>query len=348
MSGDGDATRSRPLVLCYRVIAMRVIIASGIYPPDIGGPALYAEGVERALQTMGHETQLALFGPFRKYPTGIRHIFYTFDLLKAARNADAILAFDTYSVGVPSVFVGLLLRKKVVIRIGGDFVWEHYVERTKRPVPLPQFYAQARDLALKERLARSLVGWMLRHAELAFNTRWLLEIWEPAYGFSSSRAHVVKNVIGTRIPASSSDRTVLLFGRKLSLKNADALRRAFAKAKTDLKLEEGTVSHEKFLERLALSHAVAVPSISDVAPNAIIDAIRCGKPFLLTKYSGYAEEFGQFGVLVDPLDEADMARGIEQLADRSLYDALCKKISAFHDVRTYDDVARDMLALLNV
>jgi glycosyltransferase involved in cell wall biosynthesis len=85
-----------------------------------------------------------------------------------------------------------------------------------------------------------------------------------------------------------------------------------------------------------------------VAPNAIIDSIRCGKPFLLTKYSGYAEEFGRFGVIVDPLDENDMARGVRELAEPARYAELVAGISRFKTVRTYDDVARDMLALITI
>jgi len=324
---------------------MRIVIASGIYPPEIGGPALYAEGVKKSLERMGHEAPLALFGPLRKYPSGIRHLLYTFQLLNASRGADAVFAFDTYSVGVPAAAVGLLARKKVVIRIGGDFVWEHYAERTKEAVALPELYAGMHRLAFKERVARFFVGWMLRRGELAFNTRWLLDIWQKAYGFEPSRAHVVGNVIGERLPAQGSDKTVLFYGRQLSLKNAPAFRSAFANAKTDLKLEEGMIPYEKFIERLSRAYAVAVPSISDVAPNAVIDSIRCGKPFLLTKYSGYAEEFGQFGVLVDPLDEADMARGIKQLADPAAYEELRRKILNFTEVRTYEDVARELIAI---
>jgi glycosyltransferase involved in cell wall biosynthesis len=325
---------------------MRIVIASGIYPPEIGGPAPYAKGVKESLEKSGHEAPLALFSPFRKYPSGIRHLFYTCKLFRVARTSDAIFAFDTYSVGVPAVFVGKLLGKPVVIRIGGDFMWEQYIERTRELVPLPHFYKKGRKLNFKERVEFSLTRYILRRATLAFNTRWLLDMWQPVYGFDPARAQVIENVIGERMPAQGSDRTILLYGRAIALKNAEALRRAVKDAHTDLVLEEGMLPHEKLLERIRHAHAVAVPSISEVAPNAVIDAIRCGKPFLLTKYSGYAGRFGAYGVVVDPLDENDMARGVRALADPVAYQRLCEKIAQFKDVRTFEEVAREMLALV--
>jgi hypothetical protein len=33
---------------------MRIIIATGIYPPEVGGPALYAKGVKESLERAGH------------------------------------------------------------------------------------------------------------------------------------------------------------------------------------------------------------------------------------------------------------------------------------------------------
>lgn len=325
---------------------MRIVIATGIYPSEIGGPALYAEGVKKSLEKNGHQAPLVLFRGLRYFPSGIRHLLYAVKLFAVARGASAIFAFDTYSVGVPAVLVGRLWGIPVVIRIGGDFVWETYLERTKELIPLPEFYLSKRNSNLKERVAFRLVRWMLSHAELAFNTEWLMELWKKPYSLNPARAHVVENVIGERLPSQSGGKSVLLFGRSRALKNAPAFRRTFKHARTSLSLEEGKVEHSELLERIQNSYAVAVPSISEVAPNTVIDAIRCGKPFLLTKYSGYAERFRNYGVIVDPLDEQDMVRGIRELEDEPTYRRLQENIAAFREVRTYDDVTKEFLALL--
>ncbi len=328
---------------------MRIVIATGIYPPDIGGPALYAEGVKNSFENEGHSAPVVLYGSLRSFPTGVRHLLYAAKLLYVARKADAIIAFDTYSTGVPATLVALALRIPVIVRVGGDFVWESYVERTEKLVPLPHFYEHLPRLGMRERVAFRLVRWMLTHAELAFNTRWLLDIWQPVYGFPFERAHIVENAIGERFAAEESDHTLLFYGRSLALKNGSAFRRAFAHARRrglPLTLEARIVPHDKLIERIRRAHAVVIPSISDVAPNTIIDALRCGKPFLLTKYSGYAEKFKEYGIIVDPLDEEDMTRGMEALADPKTYKELCARIAQFTEVRTYDDVAEDFLGLL--
>jgi glycosyltransferase involved in cell wall biosynthesis len=143
----------------------------------------------------------------------------------------------------------------------------------------------------------------------------------------------------------------LFYSRQIPLKNHAAFRRAFAQAQRthpDIELEEGMVPHEELMRKIKNCYAVVVPSISDVAPNYVLDAIRFGKPFLLTKYSGYAERFKDYGVIVDPLDEADMARGIEELAKPEVYERLQKRITAFSERHTFDDIAREFLALLRV
>lgn len=327
---------------------MQIVIATGIYPPEIGGPALYAKGVHESLKKMGHDAPVVLFGTLRRFPSGLRHILYAIKLFAAARKASAIFAFDTYSVGLPASLVGMILRIPVVIRIGGDFVWEMYIERTKERIPLPDFYLSPRALSLKERVAEACVRWMLHHARLAFNTKWLLDIWQKPYALDATRARVVENVIGEKLGSLSRSRTILLFGRNIALKNTDAFRRAFKVALDkgiNLTLEEGMVPHAEFIQKIRGSYAVAIPSVSEIAPNNVIDAILCGKPFLLTKYSGYAERFKEYGIMINPLDEGDMARGITELADPKIYSRLCARIAAFNERRTYEDVAREFIAM---
>jgi glycosyltransferase involved in cell wall biosynthesis len=343
------ACYSHAVSICYTFMKMRIVIATGIYPPDIGGPALYAKGVREALERSGHKVRIVTFGNVRSWPSGLRHVAYACKLFAAAWRADVMLAFDSYSTGVPAVFVATILRLPVVVRVGGDFVWEHYIERTEALVPLPHFYASKPKLSILERVAFFLVRWMLARTELAFNTQWLLDIWQPVYGFSRERAQVIGNVLPERREPEESDKTILLYGRSIALKNVQTFRRAYARARKrglPLALEQRIVPHGQFLERIRRAHAVAIPSVSDVAPNTLLEALSCGKPFLLTKYSGYAEEYKKYGVIMDPLDEESIAQGLEQLADEKHYKKLCANIRHLDAARTYDDVAREMLELV--
>jgi glycosyltransferase involved in cell wall biosynthesis len=329
---------------------MKIVIATGIYPPEVGGPALYAKGVKESLERSGYVAPVVLFARFRSFPTGVRHCLYAYVLWRSTCGATAIFAFDTLSVGIPSVLIGMLRGIPVVIRIGGDFVWETYLERTKDLIPLPVFYLNQQKLSLKERIIQKIIVWMLHHARLAFNTQWLIDIWKNPYNIDISHAHVVENAIDSRQEkANQVDRSLLFYSRQIALKNHQSFKSAFEHVRTagiDLQLEEGMIPHDTLIEKMRSCYAVAVPSISEVAPNNIIDAICCGKPFLLTKYSSYAEKYKEMGIIIDPLDEGDMARGIKEISDPLVYERLCANIANYTEVRTYDDVTRELLVIL--
>lgn len=330
---------------------MRILIATSIYPPEVGGPAYYSAHLASVLRKQGHDVRVVLYGSLRSFPSGLRHALYTLKLLAVSWGRDGIIAFDTYTVGFPATLVSLVTRIPLVVRVGGDFIWELYVERTRDLVSLPEVYTKRDQWNWKEKISYFVTRFVLRHATTAFSTAWLRDIWEKEYGFSARQAHVIENAFEERIVGEPPARKNFLFyARPIALKNLDAFRRAFAEAKKthpDIELEEGRVMRDELIERIRTCYAVVIPSLSEVSPNLVLDAMRCGKPFLLTKYGGYAERFKDYCILVDPRSERDMAEGIRQLADPQIYAHLSKRIGDFRDVRTYDDIAREFLGSLN-
>ena len=103
---------------------MKVLIATGLYPPEIGGPATYALLLEDELPKKGVTVTIVPFGWVRHYPKIIRHIVYAYKLWQESRDSDIIYALDPISVGIPALFVAKLRRKKFLIRLGGDYAWE--------------------------------------------------------------------------------------------------------------------------------------------------------------------------------------------------------------------------------
>jgi glycosyltransferase involved in cell wall biosynthesis len=330
---------------------MKIVLAASIYPPEVGGPSFYAASLKESFEKLGHRVDVVVLSGYRHWPSGIRHVLFALRLFRRARGADAVIAFDVHATGLPAVVVGSLRGIPAVIRIGGDFIWEHYVNRTGDPLPLTEMYAHQEHWDWKERFVFRLNRWVIRHADLACSSPWTIDIWRRPYGLYPARVHVIENAILPKLgPVVPAHRNFIFYGRQIPLKNNAAFRRAFAKAKEtypDIELDEGMVSRDELLERMRNCYAAVVPSISEVTPNYIIDSLRCGKPFLLTKYSGYAGRFGQYGVLVDPLDEADMARGVKTLADPTTYERLQAKIATFDEVRTYDDIAKEFIELIH-
>jgi glycosyltransferase involved in cell wall biosynthesis len=91
---------------------------------------------------------------------------------------------------------------------------------------------------------------------------------------------------------------------------------------------------------------VVQASISDVAPNAIIDAVVYGKPFVCTADTGIRERLEGTGLFVDTTDEAALRGAIETLLDPHEYARIQKRVQNFSFVRTWDDIAKDITHII--
>ena len=108
---------------------MRIVIATPLYPPEIGGPATYAKILVEELPKRGIEVDLVKFSDVRRLPNAIRQIAFFGKILARARRVNIILALDPVSVGWPSYFANLFLRKKFIVKVVGDHVWEQGTQR---------------------------------------------------------------------------------------------------------------------------------------------------------------------------------------------------------------------------
>jgi glycosyltransferase involved in cell wall biosynthesis len=336
--------------LLQKKSGMRIILATGIYPPEIGGHSFYVVSLKEALERQGHQVDVVLYGSLKKFPTGVRHLLYAFKLWRRARGANAVIGFDTFSVAVPLGFIAPFLHIPVFERAGGDFVWEQYNMRSKDFIPLPHFYRYTDRWTLKEKISFHLIRFALSRVQVVFSSEWQRDIWLEPYSLDPARVHVIENAIPERISHTEPQwKNFMFYGRQIPLKNGDRFKKAFERARKhhlDIVLEEGTLPREELIEKLRSGYAAVLPSISDITPNYIIESICCGTPFLLTKHSAYARRFAEMGVIVDPMSEADMVRGIQDLVDPVVYARLQKNIAAFKEVRTYDEIAKEFLNLI--
>lgn len=328
---------------------MKILIATPLYPPDIGGPAKYARHLREEFATRGNGGGAVAYGTFeRTLPPLLRHIVYFFRLLPQAFRADVIFALDTWSVGLPALLVAKLLRKKFLVRIGGDVLWEAYVERTGELITLSEFYAQPRTLTYKEKLMKWSGALLMRRADaLLFNTAWQRDIWRSAYG-AGSEALVVENHFPTlaKTEPEGEERVVVAAGRHIRFKNIDAFARAFKRVKSrhqHLSLDTTPLSPEKNRARLSSCYAVAVPSVSEVNSNLIMEGLSFGKPFITARDSGMHEKFEGMGFFVDTRSEPEMEQALEKLLDEKEYQTLVERIRTSFKERSWSEVADEVL-----
>jgi glycosyltransferase involved in cell wall biosynthesis len=108
---------------------MKILLATPLYPPEIGGPATYAKLLEEELSKRGIEIQIIPFSRVRALPPLARHIVYFFVLFFASRKSTIIFAQDVFSVGFPALCVAKVLGKPFVVRVPGDYAWEQGRQR---------------------------------------------------------------------------------------------------------------------------------------------------------------------------------------------------------------------------
>lgn len=330
---------------------MKILIATGIYPPDIGGPAQYAKNIEAVWKSQGHIVKVVSFRLEKKLPTVIRHFWYTFRLLFQMIRSDMIIAMDTFSAGVPAVLAAKILRKKIIIRTGGDFLWEAYVERTGDLVLLRNFYdTRLYKLSRKERVIFRLTRYMLTNTDgVVFSTKWQRDIFIPAYGIDAKKTHIVENYYGKKEKSFEPTAKNFIAGaRPLKWKNLVRVRKVFESAdvkKANVIFEENGEIFEKFMKRISHCYAVILASLGDVSPNMILDAIRYNKPFILTKETGLYDRIKNIAIFVDPEDANDIKEKIIFLADENNYRASVAKIKAFKFTHSWEEICDELVKI---
>ena len=335
---------------------MKILISTGIYPPDIGGPAQYARNLYETWKKQGHEVKVAAYRWERAFPTFLRHFLFFLKIFRKGWNADFIIVLDTWSAAVPTMYACSLMRKKYIIRTGGDFLWENYVERTGDLVLFKDFYNTRLDkLSKKEKIIYKLGGNALRNAsKIVFSTDWQRKIFEKAYNLDTKKNLIIENFCGPREEPIQPEGRVFIAGtRELKWKNIDVLKSAFKKAKEELKsknlpdIEFDTTKavYDNFQERMRRSYCVILTSIGDISPNMIFDAIRVGVPFIVTKEIGTYERVKDCAVFVDPMDENDIKEKILWISNPENRLLQAEKVKKFNWVHTWENIAKEIISL---
>lgn len=138
-----------------------IIIATGIFSPDIGGPASYAQTLASRLANSEKVTIVTYSSvwnssadsklPFRvvriwaKWPKGIKHGLYAVRMLLEARNCRVVFALNAVSAGIPARFAARMFKRKFVVRIAGDSAWERAIGKGKTSLLLNDFQKSKRS-----------------------------------------------------------------------------------------------------------------------------------------------------------------------------------------------------------
>ena len=170
---------------------MHILLAAGIYPPDIGGPATYAKLIEEELPHQNIAVTVVPYRSVRNIPKIFRHIAYFLKLLRLVRDTDLVYALDPISVGLPALLVAKIYRKPFLLRLGGDYAWEQGSQRFGVTKNLDEYTAENVGRSFPVRVLAWLQTLVATRAKIVIVPSAYLGRIVATWGVARERIHVI-------------------------------------------------------------------------------------------------------------------------------------------------------------
>jgi glycosyltransferase involved in cell wall biosynthesis len=198
--------------------AVRILIAAGIFPPEIGGPATYVPRIAEALAARGHAVTVVapqdrgsacpiIDPPYRlvrfhraravRYANFFVELWRAFvTVLREARVCDVVFV---NGLGLPSMLAARSTGKPMVVKVVGDGAWEIAHNRGWTKLNLDEFQ-EAHSFRIG--LSRMLLHAAARRAQAVIAPSCYLARIVERWGVAGERIHVVYNAL---IPPEPED-----------------------------------------------------------------------------------------------------------------------------------------------
>ncbi|HEX5582608.1 glycosyltransferase family 4 protein [Gaiella sp.] len=180
---------------------MRVVVVTGIWPPDVGGPASHAPALAASLIEAGHDVEVVTTADAapepRPYPVRwvsrarrapLRHLAVVREVARAGRRADRVYA----TTMVRRAALGAALaRRPLVVKLVADEAYERAVRADRFAGTLEDF--QRRRGGLRSRLLRWTRTAALRRATHVLVPSAYLRELALGWGLRPARVSVIPN-----------------------------------------------------------------------------------------------------------------------------------------------------------
>ncbi len=349
---------------------MKILIATGIYPPDLGGPATWAKFFAEEFIKRGHKVAVVAYSDpstssgqaepwpvyriLRSSPKGIRHLKYFWKVFRIAKDFDLILVSDPISAGLPAHLASFLSGKPYVLKIGGDYVWEQGVQRWGVKELLDDFLKKR--YGFKIELMRMLQAHVAKHARAVLApSKYLAEV-AKKWGVRPEKIFVIyNNIKPPEIKFSKSeargklgvgtDEIILFsFGRDVPWKGFKMLREIMPEIKKEFpkaRLVAGEVSREERDLWLSASDVFLQNTGYEGFPHQLLEAMVSCLPIITTSAGGIPEivEHEKNAILVPYNDRGAWIRAISRLVVDS---ELQRRLGDSARARAQDFLSRDV------
>ncbi len=307
---------------------MKLVLATPLYPPEIGGPATYAKLLAEGLSARGIEVTVVKFSEVRHLPKGIRHIVYFWRVHRALRNADAVLALDPVSVGLSACLAAWFAKKPFVVKIVGDYAWEQGQQRFGITENLDDFIKTKKvpfPVRILRRIQTRVAAAATRVIVPSEYLKGIVAAWgspSPGYGEPSipeEKIEVIYNSVALPASLKTIERPngflVVSSGRRVPWKGFEALERVVIRQSGwHFFLAEGLPRSEA-LGWVKAADVFVLNSSYEGLSHALLEAMMLGTPIVATSGGGNPEliEDGKTGLLVPPGDEEALYTALRQV-----------------------------------
>ncbi|MDR3570875.1 MAG: glycosyltransferase [Candidatus Pacebacteria bacterium] len=339
---------------------MRIVIASGIYPPDIGGPATYTLELATRLAERGSSIEVVTYSkkqceqadatlPFsitRIVRRGklINRIHFFRAAYRALEGADIVYTLDWFAAGLPVALAAKLRGAPYIVRVGGDYLWEQkYLESGAQPVPLKVFYERGLYRRLSYYPAFAIIRYVLSGASIViFNSDAQRELYTRYYRLPQTHCLTIGNPVPSvpEIKRDTVSKEFVFWGRLIVMKNIDSLLRAFAKARLPSEytlaiIGDGPRKEELMTLAKALGSASRVRFQESLSLREVLERVKNARAFVLPSWTDIAP---------NQVYEA-LAIGLPTLVTKENYLAIRDLFPMTIDPSSVDDIASKLEAL---
>lgn len=321
---------------------MKITITTGLYSPEIGGPATYTALLEKEMPEFGYEINVVAFRQSRHLPKAIRHIHFFFLSFKAALKTDIIFAQDVSSVGFPSLLAAKLTRTSFYVRVPGDYAWEQSVQRFGVTDDMEVF--QKKRYGLKIQCIRFVQYLVTRFADVVITPSDYFKTVVVGWGVPEKKVRTIHNGVDFNMQKYSVDKpnslTLVTSGRMvigkgfakvvemmqflpdwhLVILGGGPEKENLTKIAHDLSLTPrvhflGIVTRDEVFSWCAEADAFILNTYFENLPYQIVEAMYAGVPVIATNVGGIPELIttGQEGLLIDVNDVTAMTEAVKSV-----------------------------------
>lgn len=273
---------------------MRILLVSGIYPPDVGGPATFIPKLAQYLHEQKIEVHVLTLADERKHLsnnswkitalsrntwTPMRFIFTIFIAIKLLRKCDAVFVNGLHEeLGIALRFI----KRKSIAKIVGDPVWERAINSKLTNLTIEEF--NSKKLSGKQLFHRGLLNNSLDQFDFVTSpSQGLIDLINE-WGVKSNILLIPNGIADLGISNQQSEFDLITVSRLVKWKQVDAV--ILSAHELNLNLCVVGDGPEKIaLEKLAKELGAPVIFAGNVTEADVITLIRKSEIYIL--YSSY-------------------------------------------------------------